>query len=271
MSELSKYSGVPKSRIRYYITKNMLPQPIKINKTTGLYTHQHLDQLNMIRELREKKNLSLAAIRKSLSSIAQNEKGREQTELDPSQIMRNQIIDQSVEVFRRKGYEKATISDIAQGAGISRNTFYRFFKNKKELFISCLTKLFLEWRQAAPNGNTPVPSVMMQVALSHYKVYPRWNDMMNIFRTAATKYPDEFAGRLEEALKLRISPIVMDIERGISQGEIRKINPELAAIMWAGQLDYVCYFMGRRVFGDTDPSIIVDRMLDIFFNGIRRR
>jgi AcrR family transcriptional regulator len=185
--------------------------------------------------------------------------------------MRNQIIDQSVEVFRRKGYEKATISDIAQGAGISRNTFYRFFKNKKELFISCLTKLFLEWRQAAPNGNTPVPSVMMQVALSHYKVYPRWNDMMNIFRTAATKYPDEFAGRLEEALKLRISPIVMDIERGISQGEIRKINPELAAIMWAGQLDYVCYFMGRRVFGDTDPSIIVDRMLDIFFNGIRRR
>jgi AcrR family transcriptional regulator len=271
MSQLSKYSGVPKSRIRYYITRNMLPQPIKLNKTTGLYSHQHLEQLTMIREMREEKNLSLAAIRKSMRSLSQNEIGTEQTELDPSQIMRNQIIDFSIEVFRRKGYEKVTISDITEAAGISRNTFYRVFKNKKELFITCLTKLFLEWRQAAPNSNTPIPSVMMQVALSHYKVYPRWNDMMNIFRTAAAKYPDDFASRLEEALKLRISPIIMDIERGMEQGEIRKLNAELAAIMWAGQLDYVCYFMSRGAFGNTSPSVVIDQMLDIFFNGTRRR
>lgn len=271
MSELSKYSGVPKSKIRYYISRNMLPRPIKINKTTGLYTHQHLEQLKIIWELREEKNLSLAAIRKSMSSISQNETGKEPTDSDPSQIIRNQVIDLSVEVFRRKGYNKVTISDITSAAGISRNTFYQHFKNKKELFMTCLTKLFLEWRQAAPSSKTPIPSVMMQLALSHYKVYPRWNDMMNIFRAAATEYPDDFADRLEDALKIRISPIVMDIERGIRHGEIRKLNAELAAIMWAGQLDYVYYFVSRGAFGKTAPSIIIEEMLDIFFNGTRRR
>jgi AcrR family transcriptional regulator len=270
MSDLSKYSGVPKSTIRYYITRNMLPQPIKINKTTGLYTHQHLEQLNMIRDLRQKKNLSLAAIRKSMSPISQNEIGKEQ-QLDPSQIIRNQIIDLSIEVFRQKGYEKVTITDITQAAGISRNTFYQVFKNKKELFITCLTKLFLEWRQAAPRSEAPIPSVMMKLAKSHYQVYPRWNDMMNIFRAAATKYPTDFAGRLEEALRIRIGPIVTDIERGMKEGEIRKLNAELAAIMYAGQLDCVCYFMSRGAFGNTAPSVIIEQMLDIFFNGTKGR
>jgi len=270
MSELSKYSGVPKSRIRYYIQTNILPQPIKINKTTGLYTHQHLEQLNMIRELRDEKNLSLAAIRKSMSPISQNEIGKE-PQSDPSQIIRNQIIDLSVEVFRQKGYEKVTITDITQAAGISRNTFYQVFKNKKELFITCLTKLFLEWRQAAPHSKTPIPSVMKKMALSHYEVYPRWNDMMSIFRAAATKYPDDFARRLEEALRIRINPIVTDIERGVRQGEIRKLNVELAAIMYAGQLDYVCYFISRGAFGNIAPSVVIEQMLDIFFNGTQRR
>jgi AcrR family transcriptional regulator len=269
MSELSKHSGVPKSRIRYYISRNILAQPIKINKTTSLYTHEHLEQLNIIRELRQKKKLPLAAVKKSMSSVSQKEIGKE-AQLDPSQIIRNQVIDLSVEVFRRKGYEKVTISDITQAAGISRNTFYQVFKNKKELFITCLTKLFLEWRQAAPHSKTPIPSVMMKMALSHYQVYPRWNDMMNIFRAAATKYPDDFAGRLEEALRIRIGPIVTDIETGVKQGEIRNLNAELAAIMYAGQLDYVCYFMSRGAFGNIAPSIIIDQMLDIFFNGTKK-
>ena len=103
-----------------------------------------------------------------MSSVSQNEIGKEE-QLDPSQIIRNQVIDLSVGVFRRKGYEKVTISDITQAAGISRNTFYQVFKNKKELFITCLTKLFLEWRQAAPHSETPIPSVMMKMALSHYQ------------------------------------------------------------------------------------------------------
>jgi len=48
---------------------------------------------------------------------------------------------------------------------------------------------------------------------------------------------------------------------------VRKLNAELAAMMWAGQLDYVCYFMSRGAFGNTPPSVIIEQMLDIFFNG----
>jgi AcrR family transcriptional regulator len=269
MSELSEQSGVSKSKIRYYIVTGVLDQPIKLNKTTALYSPTHLEQLNIIRECREQKKHSLAAIRKSISSIYQNDIHEEPEELDPSEILKNQVVDLSVEVFRKKGYERVTITDITNAAGISRNSFYKLFKNKSDLFSSCLTKLFLEWRREAPDKRMPYVELITKMSLAHYKVFPRWNDMMNMFRAVATRYPDLFANKLEESLRLRISPIRSDIERNMEQGVIRKLNADLAAIILAGQLDYVCYFMARGTFGKTDPSVIIEQMVDIFFNGIK--
>lgn len=270
ISELSKHSGISISRIRYYISKKLLPQPIKINRTSALYTRQHVERLKIITELQAGKKLCIGSIQKLMTSIIQTDIGEKPKELRPSQIVRNEIINASVEVFRKKGYERATITDLTKAAEISRNTFYQNFKDKKELFIACLTNLFLEWRQDAPDRKTPIQSVMKKMALAHYKVYPRWNDMMNMFRAAATKYPNEFADKLQEALDLRIRPIAEDIKRSMRQAVIRKLDAELAAIILAGQLDYICYFMTRGKFGDREPLDVIDQMLDIFFNGIKK-
>ena len=121
----------------------MLDQPIKVNRTTAFYTQRHLEQLNLIRELREEKNLSLASIKESMQSAFQVSAAEEPEEVDPSQIIRKQIIDLSVEVFRKKGYERVTITDITEAADISRNTFYQFFKTKKELFTHASRSCFL--------------------------------------------------------------------------------------------------------------------------------
>lgn len=38
------------------------------------------------------------------------------------------------EVFSERGYEKTTPAEIAEGAGVSRTAFYRYFESKAELF-----------------------------------------------------------------------------------------------------------------------------------------
>jgi len=271
ISELSQQSGVPIPRIRYYIRSGILFQPIKVNKTQALYTLTHLDRLNVITQLHEQKKMSVPAMKKLLKSGAERKINKEYNEVNATNILRDQIIDLSVEVFRKKGYERATIDDITKGVGTSRNTFYLFFKNKKELFIACLSKLFMEWRREAPDTNTPLFSVMKQLSLAHYKVYPRWSDMMNMFRAAATKYPEEFADRLEESLSYRMKYIVEDVKRGIDQGELRGVDPELAAIAIAGQLDYVCYFLTRGKFGKNEPSAVINQLFDMVFHGIKKK
>ena len=54
----------------------------------------------------------------------------------PEQLVerrRRQIIEAAYEVFSRKGYSSAGIADIAEELGIGHGTFYRYFKNKRDI------------------------------------------------------------------------------------------------------------------------------------------
>ncbi len=53
----------------------------------------------------------------------------------------HQILMASMEVFKRKGYEKATLKDIVEEAGMSRGWIYLYFKDKIEIFEALLNYL----------------------------------------------------------------------------------------------------------------------------------
>ncbi len=271
ISELSKLSGVPIQKLRYYMKKQVLFKPIKVNKTTGLYTQRHLERLKLINEMHHEKKVPIASIKKMIDSITSIERDGQPYEPKVNQMLSDQIMNLSIPVFRKKGFERTTITDICRAAGISRNTFYQFFVNKKELFIKCLEKLFLDWRRDAPDEKTPILEVMKNLSLAFYRVYPSWSDMMNLFRASATKYPTEFANRLEDSLKTRIRPIIEDVERGIRQGLFREVDSKLAAIVLAGAVDWVCYFMSRDQVSHKNASTTIDQMTDILFHGLMKK
>jgi TetR/AcrR family fatty acid metabolism transcriptional regulator len=51
-------------------------------------------------------------------------------------IRRESIIQAAIEVFSKKDFKTASISEIAQKAGIADGTIYQYFKNKEDLFFS---------------------------------------------------------------------------------------------------------------------------------------
>ena len=52
------------------------------------------------------------------------------------QVKRAAITQAAVEVFARKGFQGASVDDIAAAAGVSKGTVYGYFKNKEELFYA---------------------------------------------------------------------------------------------------------------------------------------
>ncbi len=72
-----------------------------------------------------------------------------------------QILDAAAAVIIRLGYDKATMSDIAEEAGASRRTVYLYFKGKEELFEALLYREYMQYAQtwleqieADPRGGT---------------------------------------------------------------------------------------------------------------------
>src|ERR1700723_4712191 len=53
---------------------------------------------------------------------------------DDDSAKRRQIIDGARAVFLAKGFDAASMNDIARAAGVSKGTLYVYFKHKEELF-----------------------------------------------------------------------------------------------------------------------------------------
>lgn len=49
---------------------------------------------------------------------------------------RKQILAAAAQVFAEKGFDRATIADIAQAAGVAEGSIYNYFKNKGDLLVS---------------------------------------------------------------------------------------------------------------------------------------
>src|SRR5262249_16785460 len=72
-----------------------------------------------------------------------------------------QILDAAAAVIVRIGYDKSTMSDIADEAGVSRGTVYLYFKGKDELFEALVyreymqyAQIWLDYVEADPRGGT---------------------------------------------------------------------------------------------------------------------
>ena len=72
---------------------------------------------------------------------------------------RQEILDAARRVFVDKGYDNATMNDIAAAADVSAGSIYRYFENKRDLIaaasITCIDEDLQVWSTDLPEGITP--------------------------------------------------------------------------------------------------------------------
>jgi AcrR family transcriptional regulator len=68
----------------------------------------------------------------------------------------------AIELFDEQGYEATTVAQIAERAGLTKRTFFRYFADKREVLFSGsqeLQRLWLEGLTAAPAEASPLAVV----------------------------------------------------------------------------------------------------------------
>ncbi|MBW1899946.1 MAG: MerR family transcriptional regulator, partial [Deltaproteobacteria bacterium] len=77
ISELVKRTGVPKETIHYYIREGLLRKPRKNGKNVANYTENYIDQIRLIKGLRDNYYLPLSVIKKILRRIKKQSRTRQ--------------------------------------------------------------------------------------------------------------------------------------------------------------------------------------------------
>jgi AcrR family transcriptional regulator len=275
VSELSRLSGIPLSTIKFYIRKNLLPKPIKTKKTNGIYTLKHLDRLILIKKIQKEGQIPLSKIKEIIKMIDLGEE-REKEIIDFTPLdKKSDIIDSAIPLFREKGYDAVTITDIVNASSIARATFYKHFINKKDLFFKCIHKiLFIEAMnpeaETIENEND-IMTVFNKHAEALTKTTPLWKDMINMLRAAAINNPDEFSEKLEEAMCLKMNLYKRRIKKGISRGVLRKVNPDVLAVIILGIQEYCSDYFPNHQSNNAKSKELLEDVKDIMLHGILKK
>jgi AcrR family transcriptional regulator len=273
ISELSTRSGVPVSTIKFYIRKKLLPKPMKTGETQGLYTLKHLDRLKLIQKIQKEGNMPLDKIREITEMIDSSEEREKRGNDEGASRQKAAIVQTAISLFRGKGYEAVTIADIVDAAGIGRSTFYKNFRNKKDLFIECIRDI--AHSEGIPEDGKEVNetdgfALFDRSAEAYFKESPLWTDMIKMLRAAAINDPAEFEEILEEALQLKIDVFRKRIKTSMKQGFMREVDPTLLAVVLLGIQDSCSEYIAKGKLDQT-PEGIFEGVKDILLHGIRRR
>jgi AcrR family transcriptional regulator len=77
---------------------------------------------------------------------------------------RERLVVAAVDLFTEQGYDATTVAQIAERAGVTKSTLFRYFPDKREILVAgqeTLSRLLTEGIAEAPAGSTPLESVAL--------------------------------------------------------------------------------------------------------------
>lgn len=147
----------------------------------------------------------------------------------PAEQRRTQILDAAVRCFAKSGYERATMDDVAESAGLSKGSLYRFFESKDEILLS----LFEHFE--ARIGSAFEPSQPTGTALATLRRYTQAAiELLGSPADLTDLWAEFFAhrgsrARMSDVYERSRRRIAATIRAGIDSGEIRDLDPMDAA------------------------------------------
>jgi AcrR family transcriptional regulator len=144
------------------------------------------------------------------------------------QLVRNAIYDAAIDLFAEKGFDETTVEEVAQAAGVSRRSFFRYFASKDDLLAQNVVhfgSILSATITACPPALTPLETVRETVlsVVRQTAAHPRTRQIIEISQRSASARQAHhsrmmdvedavaaaFAGRLRSASKDDLKPRVL--------------------------------------------------------------
>ena len=155
---------------------------------------------------------------------------------------RNDIIDAAEQIFFSKGYDLATMDDVAEQAELSKGTLYLYFKSKEDLYMSItqrgleiLRAMFLNAIQSQKRGLEQIRAIGEAYSLFAIKHSNYFKAMIYFHSNILESFTDVSFAEPEAQEGIEVLDICAQaLKGGIEDGSIRPdIDPKkLSVILW---------------------------------------
>jgi AcrR family transcriptional regulator len=216
-----------------------------------------------------------------LNQIQEQPMGIQERKEREKERRRQQIIVAAKRVFSEKGFNKATMEDIAQEAELSPGTLYLYFKNKEELYASLSLRIlqYLLLRiEHVNNMKDQDPDARLKALMeAMYDVY-EFDPLIiiNMFHLQSSDTLKNLTPQLLDEIKDLSRKSMNSISRifkdGVAEGLFIDHHPvALADTFWATFSGVILWLTSKRIVNE-DKDYLKETLavaFDVFHRGLK--
>jgi AcrR family transcriptional regulator len=184
-------------------------------------------------------------------------------------LKRDAVILAAARAFRRRGYHRTSLDDLAAGLGVTKPTLYLYVPNKEAMLFECF-KAGLAQIQASLDDSERASGPARERLFAFIRGYAA--AIVGDFGWCMLRAEDQHLGA---ALSRRIKLLKADIDKrmralidaGVADGSIRECDTRMTAFALAGALNWMGHWY--REDASLNPREIADRFIDVFNRGLR--
>ena len=184
---------------------------------------------------------------------------------------RQQIIVAAKKVFSEKGFNKATMDDIAGEAELSPGTLYLYFKNKEDIMVNFFgyktKQVFGRFREEVDKADNARDKLRLLIK-RHLEEFQRDRNMAVLYQTETRRFSRMCEEQIREMSKMYLDLVSEIVENGQDEGLMRKdLYMGLVKRFIIGAIDEVINTW-LHSGSSYDLVSMADPLVDLFIRGV---
>jgi TetR/AcrR family transcriptional repressor of mexJK operon len=190
---------------------------------------------------------------------------------------RQQILDAAQQIFAQKGFEGASIKDLAKAAKISPGLLYWYFKDKTDLFVSLISERIEEaFGTLLPESvsfDLPPDEFLPQFGHFYIDLFepPMNAALFKLMVANAQSFPSAVKQVRSNVIGRVLSTLQSYFERQIEAGRMRPCDTEMVTRTFMGSV--VAFLLLRHVLQmelgrERSVEAFVDGVTNVILHGI---
>ena len=180
----------------------------------------------------------------------------------------DEIVRAAAAAFGEAGYRTATLDAIAERAGLSKVTLYRYVSSKEELLSLVVERIIASFRQGLReivDERRPADDTLRRIVRYQVRLLAENLPFLTVFFSEESGLPAPMAAQAARAKREYDSTIERVVREGVESGRLRPLPPTLVVFGILGMCNWLHKWY--RPQGPLSPGQIADVFVDLLDRG----
>ena len=177
-----------------------------------------------------------------------------------------EILAAAKRIFAQNGFRRTKIDQIAEELNVGKGTIYRYFKDKKSLFLAVFEQGMARLSQTIKDNVAPITNPQIKVATAvrtYFEFFENDRQLIEILMQVRSEFKDDYRRVFLTLYSDYIVRIQENLRNGVKMGVFRELDVEKTAEAMSAALQGVLQGFYIREFGQeietSNPEKLTNR------------